>query len=56
MDFNELIDKIHFEYKENEVKAKQLEKRILQVPGMSKSYLPKRNMANKLFQIQGFIK
>ena len=42
MDFNELIDKTHFEYEENESKAKQLEERILKVPGMSKSYLPKR--------------
>ncbi len=42
MDLNELIDKTHFDYEQNEVKAKQLEKRILKVPGMSKSYLPKR--------------
>ena len=42
MDFNELIDKTHFEYEENEAKAKQLEERILKVAGMSKSYLPKR--------------
>tara|TARA_Y200000002_G_C22421227_1_gene553997 strand:- start:318 stop:608 length:291 start_codon:yes stop_codon:yes gene_type:complete len=42
MDFNELIDTTHFEYKENEAKAKQLEERILKVVGMSKSYLPKR--------------
>ena len=48
MDFNELIDKTHFEYEENEVKAKQLEKRILQVPGMSKSYLPKRQYGQQL--------
>ena len=33
MDFNELIDKTHFEYEENEAKARQLEERILQVPG-----------------------
>ena len=42
MDFNELIDKNHFDYEQNEVKAKQLEERILKVPGMSKIYLPKR--------------
>ena len=42
MDLNELIDKTHFDYEQNEVKAKQLEERILKVPGMSKSYLPKR--------------
>jgi len=39
---NDLIDRTHFDYEQNEVKAKQLEERILQVPGMSKSYLPKR--------------
>ena len=39
---NDLIDKTHFDYENNEDKAKQLEERILQVPGMSKSYLPKR--------------
>ena len=42
MDLNELIDKTHFDYEQNEIKAKQLEERILKVPGMSKSYLPKR--------------
>ena len=42
MDLNELIDKTHFDYEQNEVKAKHLEERILKVPGMSKSYLPKR--------------
>ena len=42
MDFNELIDKTHFDYEQNETKAKELEERILKVPGMSKSYLPKR--------------
>ena len=42
MDLNELIDKTHFDYEQNETKAKQLEERILKVPGMSKSYLPKR--------------
>ena len=42
MDFNELIDKTHFDYEQNETQAKQLEERILKVPGMSKSYLPKR--------------
>ena len=39
---NDLIDKTHFDYEQNEDKAKQLEERILKVPGMSKSYLPKR--------------
>ena len=39
---NDLIDKTHFDYESNEAKAKQLEERILKVPGMSKSYLPKR--------------
>ena len=39
---NDLIDKTHFDYEENEAKARQLEERILQVPGMNKSYLPKR--------------
>tara|TARA_B100001769_G_C21793184_1_gene432316 strand:- start:145 stop:522 length:378 start_codon:yes stop_codon:yes gene_type:complete len=42
MDLNELIDRTHFDYEQNEVKAKQLEDRILQVKGMSKEYLPKR--------------
>ena len=42
MDFNKLIDKTHFDYEQNEAKARQLEERILKVPGMSKSYLPKR--------------
>ncbi len=41
MDFNELIDKTHFDYEQNEAKARLLEERILKVPGMSKSYLPK---------------
>ena len=41
-DLNDLIDKTHFDYESNEAKAKQLEERILKVPGMSKSYLPKR--------------
>ena len=41
-DLNELIDKTHFDYEQNETKAKELEERILKVPGMSKSYLPKR--------------
>ncbi len=40
MDLNELIDRTHFDYEQNETKAKQLEDRILKVPGMSKSYLP----------------
>ena len=39
---DDLIDKTHFDYEQNETKAKQLEDRILKVPGMSKSYLPKR--------------
>ncbi len=42
MDFNKLIDKTHFDYEQNETKAKQLEERILKVTGISKSYLPKR--------------
>ena len=42
MDLNELIDRTHFDYEQNETKAKQLEERILKVPGMSKEYLPKR--------------
>ena len=42
MDLNELIDRTHFDYEQNETKAKQLEDRILKVPGMFKSYLPKR--------------
>ena len=42
MDLNELIDRTHFYYEQNETKAKQLEERILKVPGMSKEYLPKR--------------
>ena len=39
---NDLIDRTHFDYEQNETKAKQLEDRILKVPGMSKEYLPKR--------------
>ena len=39
---DDLIDRTHFDYEQNETKAKQLEDRILKVPGMSKSYLPKR--------------
>tara|TARA_Y100001968_G_scaffold311123_1_gene332853 strand:+ start:1081 stop:1479 length:399 start_codon:yes stop_codon:yes gene_type:complete len=39
---NDLIDKTHFDYEQNETKAKQLEDRILKVAGMSKEYLPKR--------------
>ena len=42
MDLNELIDRTHFDYEQNETKAKQLEDRILKVPGMSKEFLPKR--------------
>ena len=48
MDLNELIDRTHFDYEQNEVKAKQLEERILKVPGMSKSYLPKRQYEQQL--------
>ena len=39
---DDLIDKPHFDYEQNETKAKQLEDRILKVPGMSKDFLPKR--------------
>ena len=39
---DDLIDKTHFDYEQNETKAKQLEERILKVPGMSKEFLPKR--------------
>ena len=39
---DDLIDKTHFDYEQNETKAKQLEDRILIVPGMSKDFLPKR--------------
>ncbi|MDC3041140.1 hypothetical protein OA105_01965 [Prochlorococcus sp. AH-736-B08] len=39
---NDLIDKTHFDYEQNEAKAKQLEDRILKVSGMSKEFLPKR--------------
>ena len=39
---DDLIDKTHFDYEQNETKAKQLEDRILKVPGMSKEFLPKR--------------
>jgi len=39
---NDLIDRTHFDYEQNEDKAKTLEERILKVPGMSKSYVPKR--------------
>ena len=39
-DLNELINKTHFDYEKNEETAKQLEERILKVPGMSKQYLP----------------
>ena len=41
-DLNDLIDRTHFDYEQNETKAKQLEDRILKVPGMSKDFLPKR--------------
>ena len=39
---DDLIDRTHFDYEQNETKAKQLEDRILKVPGMSKDFLPKR--------------
>ena len=39
---DDLIDRTHFDYEQNETKAKQLEDRILKVPGMSKEFLPKR--------------
>ena len=42
MDFDEMINRKHYEYEKGEEQAKQLEERILKVPGMSKSYLPKR--------------
>ena len=42
MDLNEIIDRKHFDYEKGEEQARQLEERILKVPGMSKSYLPKR--------------
>ena len=48
---NDLIDKTHFDYENNEDKAKQLEERILQVPGMSKNYLPKRQYGLSLIHI-----
>ena len=48
MDLNELIDRTHFDYEQNETKAKQLEERILKVPGMSKEYLPKRKYGQQL--------
>ena len=48
MDLNELIDRTHFDYEQNETKAKQLEERILKVPGMSKEYLPKRKYAEQI--------
>ena len=41
---DDLIDRTHFDYEQNETKAKQLEDRILKVPGMSKSYLLRENM------------
>ena len=45
---NDLIDKTHFDYEQNETKAKELEERILKVPGMSKSHLPKRQYGQQL--------
>ena len=42
MDLNEIIDRKHFDYEKGEEQARQLEERILKVPGMLKSYLPKR--------------
>ena len=44
MEFNELFD-----YERIEVKARQLEERILKVPGMSKSYLPSPNFRPILY-------
>ena len=35
MDLNEYIDKTHFDYEQNETKAKQLEDRILKVLEMT---------------------
>ena len=35
MDLNELIDKTHFDYEQNETKAKQLEDRILKALSMN---------------------
>ena len=42
MDLNEIIDRKHFDYEKGEEQARHLEERILKVPGMLKSYLPKR--------------
>ena len=42
MELNEIIDRKHFDYEKGEEQARQLEERILKVPGMLKSYLPKR--------------
>ena len=33
---DDLIDRTHFDYEQNETKAKQLEERILKVPGIPK--------------------
>ena len=39
---DDLIDKTNFDYVQYKKKAKQIEDRILKVPGMSKEYLLKR--------------
>ena len=39
---DDLIDKTNFDYVQYKTKAKQIEDRILKVPGMSKEYLLKR--------------
>ena len=44
MDLNELFD-----YEQIQAKARQLEERILKVPGMSKSYLPSPNFMPILY-------
>ena len=44
MDLNELFD-----YEQIQAKARQLEERILKVPGMSKSYLPSPNFIPILY-------
>ena len=42
MDLNQIIDRKHFNYEKGEEQAIQLEERIFKVPGILKSYLPKR--------------
>ena len=44
MDLSELFD-----YEQIQAKARQLEERILKVPGMSKSYLPSPNFMPILY-------